>query len=437
MTHDVFFSYSTKDKTIADTIVALLEQNDIRCWYAPRDIKPNDDWGKAISDAIEQSKVFLLIFSGNSNRSPRVLDELNLAISQEIPVLPFRIENLEPDGAMRLHLSSRHWLDAFDPSWESHLKKLVASVLSNLEISIDEEKVELPEIVKRDHKKLKRKEIVRILAGFVISAMVISMGWFALSQLSKYDEEIQEMNAPATKVSALATQTSTAPTIEEEEKTQDIYLFSLSLDIEKMNSKLNEAKTWNLVLLDTFDQNNANWILSNVDDDIKKETTQIENGVLLWGLAFKKPDNFWYYTAPVGSYSNFYYSIRIKRIGGTSTENNAAWGMLFRRHGSNYYTFRLNDNQEYSVQIHNKDGWVELIGWTRSQFLKPDDFNELTVIADDADMFFFINGTPIGIVNNQTYSDGNVGYLAGLNFVDDKEVLFEFDDFELRQKPDY
>ncbi len=86
---------------------------------------------------------------------------------------------------------------------------------------------------------------MRILAGFVISALVISMGWFALSQLSKYDEEIQEMNAPDTKVSAPATQTSTASTIEEEEKTQDIYLFSLSLDIEKMNSKFNEAKTWN------------------------------------------------------------------------------------------------------------------------------------------------------------------------------------------------
>lgn len=122
MAHDVFVSYSTIDKTLTNTIVASMEQNQIRCWYAPRDIKPSDDWGKAISSAIEQSKVFLLIFSGNSNQSQRVLDELNLAISREIPILPLRIENLEPDGAMRLHLSSRHWLDAYDSSWESHIK---------------------------------------------------------------------------------------------------------------------------------------------------------------------------------------------------------------------------------------------------------------------------------------------------------------------------
>ena len=36
--HDVFISYSSKNKNIADAIVADLEQNNIKCWYAPRDI---------------------------------------------------------------------------------------------------------------------------------------------------------------------------------------------------------------------------------------------------------------------------------------------------------------------------------------------------------------------------------------------------------------
>ena len=113
MAHDVFVSYSSKDKAIADAIVSALENNQIRCWYAPRDIQPSEDWGQAITNAIEASKVFLIIFSASANRSQRVLDELNLAITQQAIILPFRIENLEPFGAMKLHLSSRHWLDAF------------------------------------------------------------------------------------------------------------------------------------------------------------------------------------------------------------------------------------------------------------------------------------------------------------------------------------
>jgi len=140
MAHDVFVSYSSKDKTVADAVVASLEQNDIRCWYAPRDIKPSDDWAESITKAIESSKVFLIVFSGNANQSHRVLDEVNFAISEEITILPFRIENLDPVGAMKLHLSTRHWLDAYDPSWEAHLKKLVFDVSVIIEAKIEERK---------------------------------------------------------------------------------------------------------------------------------------------------------------------------------------------------------------------------------------------------------------------------------------------------------
>jgi Tol biopolymer transport system component len=197
MKQDVFVSYSTKDKTITDAIVASLEKNQIRCWYAPRDIKPSEDWAKAISNAIEQSRIFLLIFSGNSNQSQRVLDELNFAISQQIPILPFRVENLEPDGAMRLHLSSRHWLDAYDPSWENHIQKLVHAVSSNLEATIAEEDVEVPETINRTQKTLKNKSR-RLLVGIVSAALVIAAGWYGLTQLNKSDNETTELNFSVT-----------------------------------------------------------------------------------------------------------------------------------------------------------------------------------------------------------------------------------------------
>ena len=45
MGHDIFLSHSSKDKTIADAACAVLEQRGLRCWIAPRDIRPSDDWG--------------------------------------------------------------------------------------------------------------------------------------------------------------------------------------------------------------------------------------------------------------------------------------------------------------------------------------------------------------------------------------------------------
>ncbi len=133
MNHDIFISYSSNDKIVADAVVSALENRGIRCWYAPRDIKAGTDWGESITNAISDCALMLLIFSESSNRSKRVLDEIYYSISEGKTILPFRIENLDPSGAMRLHLSSRHWLDAYDPSWEAHINKLIDTATSNLE----------------------------------------------------------------------------------------------------------------------------------------------------------------------------------------------------------------------------------------------------------------------------------------------------------------
>ena len=76
MAHDVFISYSSKDKPIADGICAHLEGAGIRCWIAPRDISPGEDWPTAIDRAISQSRVMVLVFSAHSNSSEDVSREL-------------------------------------------------------------------------------------------------------------------------------------------------------------------------------------------------------------------------------------------------------------------------------------------------------------------------------------------------------------------------
>ena len=73
-----------------------------------------------------------MIFSSSSNQSQHVKDEIYYAISEEKIILPFRIENLDPTGSMRLHLSSRHWLDAYQPSWKAHINRLIDSAADSI-----------------------------------------------------------------------------------------------------------------------------------------------------------------------------------------------------------------------------------------------------------------------------------------------------------------
>src|SRR5437763_6354593 len=128
MAHDVFISHSTTDKPVADAAVAALERARIRCWVAPRDIIPGADWGASIIDAIRGSRLMVIIFSSQANASVQVKREVERAVHQAIPILPLRIENIEPTGSMEFFLSTPHWLDAMSLPLESTLERLVQTV---------------------------------------------------------------------------------------------------------------------------------------------------------------------------------------------------------------------------------------------------------------------------------------------------------------------
>jgi hypothetical protein len=128
MAHDVFICYSSKDKTTADAVCAVLESEGIRCWIAPRDILAGMSYGEAIVDAIHSAKALVLVFSGHANASPQIEREVERAINKRIPVIPLRIEDVAPDKALEYFLSTPHWLDAFTPPLERHLRNLAGQI---------------------------------------------------------------------------------------------------------------------------------------------------------------------------------------------------------------------------------------------------------------------------------------------------------------------
>jgi ankyrin repeat protein len=124
MAHDVFISYSSKDKSIADATCAVLEARNVRCWMAPRDILPGAEWGAAIIGAIASSKVMVLIYTSSSNASPQVRREVERAVARGLHVIPFRVEDVPMSPALEYFISTPHWLDALSPPLERHLDQL-------------------------------------------------------------------------------------------------------------------------------------------------------------------------------------------------------------------------------------------------------------------------------------------------------------------------
>jgi hypothetical protein len=132
LAHDVFISYSSKDKTTADAVCAVLERDGIRCWIAPRDVVAGHDWAESIIQAIHGSKAFVLLFSGFSNTSGQIKREVERAADREIPIIPFRLDDIAPNESLEFFISSPHWMDAFTPPLEGHIKQLSSTILQLL-----------------------------------------------------------------------------------------------------------------------------------------------------------------------------------------------------------------------------------------------------------------------------------------------------------------
>lgn len=176
--HEVFISYSNLNKSIADNICHELESNGVRCWYAPRDIVPGRDWREAILEAIENSKIFILIYTKESNQSRQVLNEVSAAFDASCTIIPFRIDNVEMSTALSYYLNSVHWLDATCASEKKKIDEAVVFVKKIL--CADESKEDTMQPNKKTEKKNRRLRpviLVSLIVVLVISAIILTIGF--------------------------------------------------------------------------------------------------------------------------------------------------------------------------------------------------------------------------------------------------------------------
>ena len=121
MSHQVFISYSSKDKKFAEKIYSFLQDQGISCWISSKDIPAGADYQVCVVEAINQAQIVLLIFSANANSSNEIAKELSLASKKVL--IPTRIEDVIPEGAFQYQLSNRQFIDLFE-DFDSRLQEL-------------------------------------------------------------------------------------------------------------------------------------------------------------------------------------------------------------------------------------------------------------------------------------------------------------------------
>ena len=133
MKRDVFISYSSKDQKIVEGLSAYLEQNEIRCFIAYRDIPPGAVWAAKITEAINSCKVMVVVFSEHFNSSHQVDREIEMCANKHKIILPYKIKDVNYEGVKEYYLGNLHHIDAF-PNPENCFGELCETIQNCLMI---------------------------------------------------------------------------------------------------------------------------------------------------------------------------------------------------------------------------------------------------------------------------------------------------------------
>jgi transcriptional regulator with XRE-family HTH domain len=124
--YSCFISYSSKDEAFAQRLHADLQDNGVRCWFAPEDMKIGDKIRPTIDQSIRVHDKLLLILSEHSLHSLWVESEVEKAFEEErkrnqTVLFPVRLDGavMETDLAWAAEIRRTRHIGDFS-RWKDH-----------------------------------------------------------------------------------------------------------------------------------------------------------------------------------------------------------------------------------------------------------------------------------------------------------------------------
>jgi uncharacterized protein YjbI with pentapeptide repeats len=124
--YSCFISYSSKDQEFAERLHADLRNKNVRCWFAPEDLKIGDKLRPSFDEAIRLHDKLMVLLSDSSVQSPWVEKEVETAFEKEhnqkrTVLFPIRLDDavMDTDQAWAADIRrTRHIGDFRD--WKNH-----------------------------------------------------------------------------------------------------------------------------------------------------------------------------------------------------------------------------------------------------------------------------------------------------------------------------
>jgi uncharacterized protein YjbI with pentapeptide repeats len=124
--YSCFISHSSKDHEFAQRLHADLQAKNVRCWFAPEDLKIGDKFRTRIEESIRVYDKLMVVLSENSIQSPWVEEEVEAALEKErqqnkLVLFPIRLDDavMETKQAWAASLRRTRHIGEFS-NWKDH-----------------------------------------------------------------------------------------------------------------------------------------------------------------------------------------------------------------------------------------------------------------------------------------------------------------------------
>ena len=105
MGHDVYICYDENDKNLCDALCRVFEDNGLKPWVK---LKQESSISKTeITNAISDSKAFVLLYSKNSREKNFVVTETDIAFSRNVPIILVNIDNSKLAGNLEFIMETQ------------------------------------------------------------------------------------------------------------------------------------------------------------------------------------------------------------------------------------------------------------------------------------------------------------------------------------------
>ena len=134
MSAEVFVSYARTDRERVVELVERMRSAGIGVWVDEGGIHGASLWGQEIVDAIDASKVMVLMISDSSITSDNVVKELSIASEEKKPILPVYLQRSQLPKSMRYQLAGIQHIEFFEGQEDEAFQSMLVS-LSRLGVS--------------------------------------------------------------------------------------------------------------------------------------------------------------------------------------------------------------------------------------------------------------------------------------------------------------